>query len=420
MTARRLIIAMTGFAATVLALYAVFGRTLVRTLDARFGPRVLQMAAGKTTDSRIFIQVRLREAVLLLSAAAIMASAQLLAVTLIKRRVSARLAWILSTLSAFVCLNAFAVVAAHTVLFWCLLFTGTGTTHNYTQYRIKWGLMREVQAPKQAIILGSSQTRAEIDEGLLNDRLGTRLWTTELHFPGNQIYDMLLNLEDLPTVKVDYVICYLSEGNFIAGPDLDGLMFFLNFRNLPEFCKMGGHLTVHNQSFAYGLLGNALPLFRLRDPLLGRILGPGIMNLSQEKWNQSLVTDLAGRAKIAAAPYHLGPNTDFQKTAFGVFADKCRQRHAVLIVCCGQLNPILGRMTDPSLRADLVAFLRAQAAQDTNIVLLEQAQMPQQTETDYDDLTHVNKAAQVRFSEFMGDVLEKLMGTNQSSSHAAR
>jgi hypothetical protein len=411
---------MAGFSAAAWALYAVLGRTLARALDARFGHRILQMAAGKTTDSRMFIQMRMREAVLLLTAAALIALAQLLAASLINRRTPPRLAWILSALSGFVCLNAFAFVAAHTVLFWCLLFTGTGTTHNFTQYQIKWGLMREMQAPQQAVLLGSSQTRAEIDEGLLNDRLGTRLWTTELHFPGNQVYDMLLDLEDLPPVKVDYVICYLSEGNFIVGPQTGGMEFFLNFRNLPELYRLGGALIHPDRSFAYGLLGNALPLFRLREPLLGRILGPSMMNLSQEEWNQSLITDLAARARIAVAAYQLGPNTVFQKKAFGVFAAKCRERHAVLIVCCGQMNPILGRVLDPSLRADMLAFLRGQAAQDTNIVLLEQAQMPVQTEKDYDDLSHVNTAAQVRFSEFMADVLENLMRTNQPAKHVAR
>jgi hypothetical protein len=61
----------------------------------------------------------------------------------------------------------------------------------------------------------------------------------------------------------------------------------------------------------------------------------------------------------------------------------------------------------------MLAFLRAQAAQDSNIVLLEEAQMPLQTEKDYDDLTHVNRAAQVRFSEFLAGFLENLMRASQ-------
>jgi hypothetical protein len=419
MTRRRVILCLAAFCAAAWGIFALLGGTLARVLDARFGTRVLQMAAGKTTDSRMFIQMRLREVVMLLSAAALIAMAQVLAAGFINRRSPPRFAWVFSALSGFVCLNVFAAIAAHTVLFWCLLFTGKGTTHNFTQYEIKREMMREMQAPKQAVLLGNSQTRAEIDEGVLNDRLGKQLWTTELHFPGNQVYEMLLNLEDLPPVKVDYVICYLTEGYFFGDPHADGVMFFFNFRNLKELHELGGDLTHASVYFAYGLLGNTLPLFRLRDPLLNRILGPRMMNLSQEEWNQSLATDLAQRARTAAAGHTRGPNTVFQKNSFNAFAAKCRERHAVLIVCSGQNNPIFDRAVDPSFRADMLAFLRAQATQDTNIVLLEAAQMPVQTEKDYEDLTHVNVAAQVRFSEYMAGVLENLMRSNQPAPSVA-
>jgi hypothetical protein len=145
-----------------------------------------------------------------------------------------------------------------------------------------------------------------------------------------------------------------------------------------------------------------------------------MVNLNQEEWNKSLDQDLVQRARIAAASYHLGPGTVFQEKAFGAFAAKCRQRHAVLIACCGQMNPIFDRAIDPSVRAEMLVFLRRQAAQDTNIVLLEEAQMPLQSEKDYDDLTHVNTAAQARFSEFIASVLGNLMHTNLPAEQSAR
>ena len=62
--------------------------------------------------------------------------------------------------------------------------------------------LREVEKLAGPMLLGAAEpTRAQIDEGVMNDRLGKELWTTELHFPGSQIYDMLLNLDDLPPVK---------------------------------------------------------------------------------------------------------------------------------------------------------------------------------------------------------------------------
>jgi len=413
MTSRKFIISLAALPVAAWALFAVWGGSLTRALDARFGSRVIEMAGGKTADSRMFIQMRLREAVLLLTAAALVVLAHLLAVSLMNRRTPPRPAWIFSALSGFFWLNVFLVVAGHTVLFWCLLFTGTGHGRNFTQYQIKRGLMREAHAPKQAVLFGSSQTHAQMDMKLLNDRLGAQLWTTELHFPGNNVYGMLLNLENLPPVKVDYVICYLSENCFFSDSRSESMMYFLEFRDLPEFFRMGGASIHPGRLFGYGLFGNAIPLFRFRDSLLGRILGNRMMDFNQEEWNQSLNTDLTRRAGGVGAGYRIGPDTVFQKKAFGVFAAQCRQRHAVLIVCCGQLNPILGRAMNPSLRPDMLAFLRAQAAQDSNIVLLEEAQMPLQTEKDYDDLTHVNRAAQVRFSEFLAGFLENLMRASQ-------
>jgi hypothetical protein len=70
------------------------------------------------------------------------------------------------------------------------------------------------------------------------------------------------------------------------------------------------------------------------------------------------------------------------------------------------------------LHADMLAFLRAQAAKDTNILLLEEAQMPLQTEKDYDDLSHVSTVAQVQFSQYIAGVLENLMHTSHSPATA--
>ncbi len=62
----------------------------------------------------------------------------------------------------------------------------------------------------------------------------------------------------------------------------------------------------------------------------------------------------------------------------------------------------------------MLAFLRNQAAHDANIVLLDESDLPKQTEADYDDLTHVNEAAQIRFTEFIAGVMEKLLRKGQA------
>jgi hypothetical protein len=393
------------------ALFGLFGKRISSGLASHYGARILAMGSGKFTDADRFVYMRLKDLALLATAACVLALAWVVAGAFARRLFSPRGQWIFQALSAFICLNCWAAVAAHTVLFWCVLFSGTGQTHNYTQYQIKQRLMNEIQSPSQAVLLGNSQTRAQIDEGILNEHLGSNIWTTELHFPGSLPYDMMLSLERLPPVKLDYVICYLSEGAFYAGVDSEALMFFFGFRDLADYRRLarngaGVHLTL-------GLLGDLLPLFRLREPLAGRILGFGAQNIGQEQYDQALNRNLVQRARVVAATYRIGPESDFQKKAFTEFAQRCRHEHSRLIVCCGQLNPILEKTLDPALRPDMLAFLRGLADADANIVLLDENGLPRQTDADYDDLTHVNTNAQARFSEYIAGILGKLAQQKQ-------
>ena len=411
MKRNRLLFGLAVFPLAVWALWFLLGKLLASVLASALGARLLKLGDGKFTDPAVFIQMRLQDLALLASAASLLTLACLLAGCWFRRRLPSRLRWVANSLVLFLCCNLFAAIASHTVLFWCLLFTGQDNTHNYTQYQIKRGLMREIAVPRQAVLLGNSQTHAEIDKRLLNARLGRQLWTSELHFPGSRPFDMILSLEDLPPVKIDYVIVYLSEGYFYSGASSEADMFFMRWRDLGQFYECGGKNVDAGRFFPYGLLGDVLPLFRLREPIASRLFGFAILGLNQERRDQSLSADLAERARTAAATYRLGPESDFQKKAFALFAGKCRERHARLVLCCGQLNPILGRALDPALRPDMLACLRDLARRDPNIILLEESQLPVQTEKDYMDLTHVDQANQVRFTEYMETVLQKLLLT---------
>jgi hypothetical protein len=86
------------------------------------------------------------------------------------------------------------------------------------------------------------------------------------------------------------------------------------------------------------------------------------------------------------------------------------------MVCCGQFNPILERALNPALRADMVAFLHRLAANDPNIVLLEPPRMPEQRESDYEDLMHVTQEARARFTPYIADALRQLDGGNAAFS----
>jgi hypothetical protein len=61
----------------------------------------------------------------------------------------------------------------------------------------------------------------------------------------------------------------------------------------------------------------------------------------------------------------------------------------------------------------MLAFLRQEAKNNPSIILLEESQLPLQTEEDYSDLTHVKPETRRRFSNFIADKLEELTLANQ-------
>jgi hypothetical protein len=390
------------------AFFGLLGDRVSSGLSSRFGSRILASGDGKFTEVQPFVKNRMKDGAVLLTAACLLILVQRTLADLATRRLRTPTCWIVGGWSAFICLNIFAAIAAHTVLFWCLLFTGKNHTHNYTQWRIKQGLMKEAEAPGQAVLLGSSQTRAQIDAKVLNERLGRKIWTTELHYPGSSPYDVALCLERLPSVPVDYAIVYLSEGDFYNRGDDERMMYFFGFRDLGAYLTLGPGKPDFDRYLICGLLGDIFPLYRVWEPLAARVQGFEAQNLDQARYNVSLESDLVARAQRAAKGMGFGPRCGFYKRSFAALAKMCRARRCRLVVCCGQLNPIFERALNPALRPDMMVFLRNQAEKDANIILLEQSQLPQQVESDYEDLNHANIAARARFSQYIAETLDKL------------
>jgi multisubunit Na+/H+ antiporter MnhB subunit len=393
--------------AFVWVLYGFLGDRVASHISSRFGSKILAHGDGKFTNVQVFVKNRLKDGAVLVTAACILLLVyrQLSAVATRRLRTPGR--WIVQGWGAFICLNAFAACAAHHTLFWCLLFTGKDHTHNYTQWCIKQGLMKEIEAPGQAVLLGASTTRTQIDTKVLNDRLGRSLWTTELHFPGAGPYDMVLCLERVPRVRVDYVITYANEVTFFSQNDQGRLMFFFGLRDLPNYWTLGPGKPAIDRFLICGLLGDVFPLYRVWEPLVARARFWQSEDVNQKKYDQALDNDLVRRAQTSARHMGFGTACNFNKKEFAVFAKMCAERHSRLVICCGQLNPILDRALDPALHSDMMAFLHELARNDPNVILLEESQFPKQVESDYEDLTHVDKAARARFSQALAETLDK-------------
>src|SRR5687768_17319802 len=140
-------------------------------LTSQLGPKILAIGKGKISDAGLFISGRLFEAGLLLGLAILL----VIACTYLFRKVTARRnGWAPLAVCVFFACNLWLFAAAKTGLFWISLYTGSATS-NLTQFSFKKELLDEHRTPRQAILLGSIQTQAQIDENVLNNRLQGKL-----------------------------------------------------------------------------------------------------------------------------------------------------------------------------------------------------------------------------------------------------
>src|ERR1051325_11157248 len=368
------------------------------------------MGEGKITAASSFVHHRFFEGLWLATLLLVWGGIHAAVAKWLSGKVPSRRAAIMRLVLALICLNLWLSQAERSVLFWGLLWQGK-QTQNLTRFYIKLILARENPAPVQAALMGSSQVRAQIDEELLNSVMSGRLHTTELHYPGSKAHDVFLLQPIVSRIDPQYIICYVSEGDFYGGGASEGVPNFLTFAQLPALVRLGGHKFIPRREIAYGLLGNALPIFRLREVLAQRFFGPQIVQLKQQRYDAAIEADFAERARRAAKLYALNDQTQFQRRAFEQFVVRCRARNQRVIILCGQLNPLFGDALEPRFRQETLAFLRSLAARYSNVLFIKN--LPKQTPEDYEDLTHVLKPAQERFTRFLAERLLDLLNAER-------
>jgi len=374
-------------------------------LGVRFANVLFRVSKGKIANAEAFISNRLIEAAWLIAAAILLLLVYHSFRRLTEKRVGvARYSWAILALAAFVLVNVWLFGAMRTCLFWGLCYTGKNTS-NVTQFHFKELLLTENTAPRQVILVGSSQTRAQLDENLLNDRIGKQVWTTELHFPGSKAIDLLLVLRRLKGQPGDDLVCYLSECYFYNGLYSESAPYFISFHDLPLLSHLGLSSCLATGQFAYGLVGDLFPMVRCREPLTDRFLGRRMGSLAQTSYDSALEANLIKRAEKASLDFKLGKESQVQKAAFEAFiAEAGRQkRHVILLE--GQLNPLLGERIDPAVRQDMKRYLRGVIKDHDNVTLIAEDELPAQTPNDYDDLTHVNESTQTRFTGWFANQL---------------
>ena len=387
---------------------AVLARPLSAGIAHRWGQAMVRAGDGKFSDAAVFLQHRIYEGAVLLTLALGLGVAGMGLGTVLARRMAPLWKWVPGSVITFVGVNLWTKLAIGTCLFWCLFWNGKGTTNNLTQFHIKLLLMQENPAATQVALGGSSQIHAQIDPRLLNRQIGSNIFTTELHFPGNRTFDYLFLDDKLGGRKADAIVCYVSESIFFNGAVSEGLPLFFGFRDLPAFLRLGGKPQWAPKTLGLGLLGDVLPIFWLRDPISQRVLGDAVAGLGQAELIASLTSNLEQRAVGAAAGFRSDAQSEFCFAAFEAFVARCQAEGRTVVLCCGQMNPVLARHLNPALRPKMLTFVAQLAAKYKNVVVVQESDLPAQTEADYQDLSHVTPAAQIRFTEAFGRILQGL------------
>lgn len=383
--------------------YATLGPLATRTVSDHFGATILRATQGNLADAHAFVGTCAREAVLLLSVALLAVIVYRLLCRLCLGPASNKTgAWVFLTVMGFVLFNVWLAVAMHTTLFWCLMWQGE-ETNNLTRFRLKAAMLRDYAAERKAVILGSSQARAQLDERLLNELLEPMLHTAELHFPGSHAYDITLVNRKIASTCPQVLICYVSEMNFYEGAASEVIPVFFGFEDLKDCQTLPVIANLPFDGMAYGLLGDVLPAFALRDVISQRLLGTGVALIRARTHERETQRDVKATRRQKAKTYRLDKAAKFQKQAFTAFAVRCEKQNQQLIILAGQLNPSVSRYLDPTIRADMLSFLRHLRDQHPNLVLLDD--LPLQMESDYTDLTHVNATKQAEFTRYFAEQL---------------
>lgn len=389
--------------------YALAGGKVAALVAEHFGGLLMRLGQGKFRDSAWFVQFRMMEVLWLATVALALAVAHWGFNLWLKRRwPTANWRGIANGMLGFVTLNIWVGTALNTALFWAVLGMGGGV-QNLMQFQFKRILLEENRTPVRAVLMGNSQTRAEIKEEILNAELGTNFWATELHFPGSHGYDILLLEDQIRKARPDMVICYVTEIYFYGSSQGETPPNFLGLSDLPELWRLGGeHYLTWNELFS-GLLGDICPIFRCRQVFAQRLFGSATAQIKQQQYDMSLNPDLGKRAEEHKSGLRISPESTFQKRAFELFVSDCEVSGRRIVLLEGGFNPLFERQIDPAIHQDMHEYLVGLQQRHHNVVLFPLSVLPKQTVKDYDDLDHVNPDMQQRFSLWLAEQIKPMI-----------
>jgi len=401
--------------------YGLAGDEIARLLVASLRKNLSGLGLGLFQNPELFVQNRLREALWLFSLIILWAGLHKAMGIWISKLMKSRWRWTVHAAAGLLLLNVWIAFAMKTALFWFLIGIGERVVP-YRQFQLNRLLAAEVQTPFRIVLAGSSQTHAQIDANLLNQRMGSNSWTTDLYFPGCDAYGLMVVEPFLLEARPSLMICYLTEDSIYLPAGLSMVDQFFNLRSLFNGPGRNPFRLRPRKETIRVLLGNSIPLFRCRDALGYRFLGGELMELSQKSVDLSRFADVEGRSKRRARAYSRGARSEFQKQSLEEFISRCGRAGCRVLLLTGSDNPILASKIDPAVRADFLQFLELLAARQPMVTVVPASDLPTQSPADYApmDLVHANAGMRRRFTLRLLEILRGQEGENLSKGSIAK
>lgn len=396
----------------ILALCFVFKAPLARLL-ASFHPihKVISKAIHSSAISET-IEELIKGGFIALSTAIFCAVLFLFLKKKLEKR-SQRFAWIGLTLSVPLLLNLFLLITSQSLLFWLVLYPFT-PDRDLTLHALKEALPFPHDANPSLIVMGSSQSASAIDEWALQKDLGKHAALCEIHFPGSQPSDWLYNAPHfLSKKKPSALLIFTSPRDYLITPKAlslysiergNPLLAFRFAKKMPHFQGLSSLLT---RSALRGLF----PLYGYGISFQKRLLGQAPFTLQQAAHDSGLKKDAHARVMaIPIAPKKiLRKRMDFELKAIDELSALCQEKNIDLIICWGNMHPLLTQRCPSAYIEEIKTRLIAIAKRRSQTFFLSSQQgLEAPLEKDFSDPLHFVKDFQRRYTKTLGKQLNVL------------
>ncbi len=286
---------------------------------------------------------------------------------------------------------------------------------------------------KIVFIYGSSQARQDLDVAYLNERFkDSKIKFYNIAVSGSaQPIDIFMMQDEIfkydPALLIympfveSFYCTYRYNGHsplrYFFDPKIIGPMHL--YLNKKEFFAM-------SRDIFEGFLGRASPCFRYREQI-NNVMTTALKSWTGiEKRTEPMVhrypdnhpADVEKEIRSSGtAAYYYNDYTNLNEAVFAKVAKDFKAHGIKLLVVSGPLHPWIGRIYNQATIDPMYDKYLYDQAQRNDFVYLSKRDLPEFTENEFIDLTHLKSTGRKRLTEFLADSLEKQLQDDLVNQH---